>query len=217
MESVDLLRLLDSVSTRRIFILEYCKDEDILQCESGRIDISGGNVLFDRRLLTCDYRISSFSRTSIKCWLNQESHKEGDWILIPISRVVGEDEIFHSLRLLWTSEEFKVITIIDASPVYAGKETFYSVEYSSYSMNYSFFNGTSERCISFTSLTPDEERCLYECARGRTVKQTSIAMRCSIAKVKVLRNSIMKKFNARNIFDALTINQLVAFFKVFGR
>lgn len=215
MEVADVLGLLNTVSNNSYFLVEQSSCDCILRNAVAVIDLSSGDISIEANRRNLFFKLSDASCDSIIRWKNSESRRAGDWILVPVSRVWELGKYHNSIRIISAPEDPIFIVSVDACPIHDGMVRPFSLEYSIESGEYHLKQDDQSFSFRKPKLSPDEEKCLFECARGCTIRETAEIMSCSLAKVKWLRKSLMEKFYANSLYEVLAFNRLIAFLNIF--
>lgn len=212
MDTMELVGLLNSVSTRTLFIVDYCKSGHTLQGDSLTVDLVAGRFHVTDGLLSGESCLGEDPIKSLLRWCGKNDHDSGDWVFVPVlCNILIHSRFLLSFRLVQTSQRDRYIAIIDDCPISPINDLSFCVEYSSLQEQYTFFHGQKVNKFSKPKLTHDEKYCLAAFAHGLGVEATASMMSCSSSKIKQLRLSIRDKFNVGKLVEVLPLNELITF------
>ncbi|MGN0202491.1 MAG: helix-turn-helix transcriptional regulator [Candidatus Cryptobacteroides sp.] len=212
MDTMELVGLLNSVSTRTLFIVDYCKSGQTLQGGTLTVDLATGRFHVKDELLSGECCLGEDAIQSLLLWCGKNDYDSGDWVFVPFfCNTLIHSRYLHSLRLVQTSQRDRYIAIIDDCPISPNNDLSFCVEYSSLQEQYTFSHGQKVDKFSKPKLTHDEKYCLAAFAHGLGVEATANMMNCSSSKIKQLRLSIRDKFNVGKLVEVLPLNELITF------
>lgn len=217
MDTKELIGLLNSVSTRTLLFVDYCKSGQTLQGENLTVDLATGRFHVPDGLLSGESCLGEYAIKSILRWCGRNDHNSGDWFFVPFScSILSCSRFLLSFRLLETSQRDRYIAIIDDCPIAPNNDLSFCVEYSSLQKKYTFYHGKKVNMFSKPKLTHDERFCLAAFSHGLGVEATAGMMNCSSSKIKQLRLSIREKFSVGKLVEVLPLNELVTFINIMG-
>ena len=212
MDTKELIGLINSVSTRSIFIVDYLKFDKTLQGDNIKVDLETGCCHVVISSCSGEYLLDESSIHSALQWC-ENNHNSGDWIIVPVVYDSLVQRRFPlSFRLVNTSQHDRYIVIVDDCLLYPSSyDMSFCVEYSSILKQYTVSHGGTVYKFCKPLLTYDEKSCLAAFLHGYDVSTTAKWMNCSSSKIKQLRMSLTEKFNVERLVEVVPINQLITF------